>query len=78
MLKPKVSTVLCSTMVNETIQYYPENGGKPVCLLLLDAIKAFNKVSYTAFFDVLLDKCVCPKIVNQLSYIYSNQVCHVK
>ena len=24
--KPKSSTVLCSTMVNETIQYYPENG----------------------------------------------------
>ena len=28
--KAKSSTVLCSTMVNETVQYYTENGGKPV------------------------------------------------
>ena len=27
--KPKASTVLCSTLVNETIQYYTENGGNP-------------------------------------------------
>ena len=39
-IKPKSSTVLCSTMVNETIQDYTENGGSPVYLLLLDATKA--------------------------------------
>ena len=33
-------------MVNETIQYYTENGGSPVYLLLLDATKAFDKVSF--------------------------------
>ena len=49
--KPKSSTVLCSTMVNETIQYYTENSGSPVYLLLLDATKAFDKVS---FFDLSL------------------------
>ena len=31
--KAKSSTVLCSTMVNETVQYYTENGGKPVYVL---------------------------------------------
>ena len=76
--KPKASTVLCSTMVNETIQYYTENGGNPVYLLLLDATKAFDKVSYKVLFDVLLDKKVCPRIVNLLYYMYSNQQCHVK
>ena len=76
--KPKASTVLCSTMVNETIQYYTENGGNPVYLLLLDATKAFDKVSYKVLFDVLLDKKVCPKIINLLYYMYSNQQCHVK
>ena len=30
--KAKSSTVLCSTMVNETVQNYNENGGKPVCI----------------------------------------------
>ena len=43
--KSKSSTVLCSTMVNETIQYYIEKGGKRIYLLLLDATKAFDKVS---------------------------------
>ena len=40
--KAKSSTVLCSTMVNETVQYYSENGGKPVYVLLLDAYRAFD------------------------------------
>ena len=66
--KPKASTVLCSTMVNETIQYYTKNDGNPVYLLLLDATKAFDKVSYKVLFDVLLDKKVCPRIVNLLYY----------
>ena len=70
-------------MVNETIQYYTENGGNPVYLLLLDATKAFDKVSHKVLFDVLLDKNVCPWIVNLLYYmslyiLYSNQQCHVK
>ena len=43
--KPKASTVLCNTMVNEMIQYYTENSGNPVYLLLLDATKSFDKVS---------------------------------
>ena len=43
--KPKSSTILCTTMVKETIQYYSENGGKPGHLLLLDARKAFDKVA---------------------------------
>ena len=65
-------------MVNETIQYYTENGGNLVYLLLLDATKAFDKVSYKVLFDVLLYKNVCPRIVNLLYYMYSNQQCHVK
>ena len=65
-------------MVNETIQYYTEKGGKQIYLLLLDANKAFDIVSYKALFDILLGKNVCPRIVNLLYYIYSNQLCHVK
>ena len=52
--KAKSSTVLCTTMVNETIQYYIENGGQAVYLLLLDASKAFDKVSYEKLFELLL------------------------
>ena len=76
--KPKSSTILCSTMVNETIQYYTENGGKRVYVLLLDVTKAFNKVLFKVVFDLLLDKKVCPKIVQLLYFMYTNQLCHVK
>ena len=54
--KSNSSTVLCSTMVNETIQYYIEKGGKRIYVLLLDATKAFDKVSYKVLFDILLKK----------------------
>ena len=78
--KPKSSTILCSTMVNETIQYYTENGGKRVgpYVLLLDATKAFDKMSFKVLFYLLLDKNVCPKIVQLLYFMYTNQLCHVK
>ena len=59
-------------MVNETIQYYIEKGGKRIYLLLLDATKAFEKFSYKILLDALLKKKVCPKIVNLLYYMYSN------
>ena len=42
--KSKSSTVSCSTMVNEAIQYYIEKAGKRIYLLLFDAIKAFDNV----------------------------------
>ena len=65
-------------MVNETIQYYIEKGGKQIFFLLFDTTKAFNKVAYKVFFDILLEKKLCPKNVNLLYYMYSNQLCHVK
>ena len=43
--KSKSSTVLCSTIVNETIQYYIEKGGKRIYLLLLDAAKFSHSTS---------------------------------
>ena len=48
--KSKSSTVLCTTMVTETIQYYTENGCKGVFLLLLDASKAFDWVVFHMLF----------------------------
>ena len=76
--KPESSTILCTTMVKETIQYYSENGGKPVHLLLLDARKTFDKVAYDKLFKVLIEKNVCPKIVRLLLYMYTNQQCYVQ
>ena len=56
--KPESSAILCTSMVTETIQYYSENGGKPVHLLLLAARKAFDKVAYDMLFKVLIEENV--------------------
>ena len=37
-----------------------------------------DKVSFKVLFDLLLDKNVCPKIVQLLYFMYTNQLCHVK
>ena len=42
--KSNLSTMLCSTMLIETIQYYDENGRQPFYVLFLDASKAFDRV----------------------------------
>ena len=62
--KAKSFTVLCTTMVKETIQYYTEKGGRAVYLLLLDASKSFDKVSYEKLFELLLARNVCLKLLN--------------
>ena len=76
--KSKSSTVLCTTMVTETIQYYTENGCKGVFLLLLDASKAFDKVVFHMLFNELIKKNVCTKIIKLLLYMYTNQDCDVQ
>ena len=43
--KPNSSTVLCTTMLVETVQYYDDYGRQPVYVLQLDAFKAFDRVS---------------------------------
>ena len=65
-------------MVNETVQYYTENGAKPVYVLLLDASKAFDKVAFNVLFNELRDRSLCPKITKLLYYKYTNQECSVR
>ena len=65
-------------MVNETNQYYTENGGKPVYVLLLDAAKAFCKVAYNVLFKELRNRSMCSRITKLRYYMYTNQVCSVK
>ena len=62
--KSKASTVLCSTMVVETVQYYLEKGDHSVHVLLLDASKAFDKVSFEKLFKILLSRNVCLVLLN--------------
>ena len=65
-------------MVNETVQYYTENGAKPVYVLLFDTPKAFDKVAFNVSFNELRDRSLCPKITKLLYYMYANQKCSVR
>ena len=48
--KKDSSTVICTSMLKETIYYYNEN--QTDCyLLLLDASKAFERVEYNQLFN---------------------------
>ena len=76
--KGKFSTVLCSTMVNKTVQYYTKNGGKPVYVLLLDASNAFDKVAFKVLFNELRDRSMCPRVTKLLHDMYTHQSCYVK
>ena len=48
-------------MVNETVRYYmyTKNCGKSVYVLLLDASKAFDKVTFNVLFNKLRDYSMC-------------------
>ena len=61
-------------MVNETVQYYTENGCKPVYALLLDASKAFDKVAFNVLFNKLRDRFMCPRITKLLYHNVHNSI----
>ena len=73
-----LKTVPCSTMVIETVQYYTENGARPVYVLLLDASKGFDKVAFNVLFNELRDRAVFPRIIKLQYFTYTNQSCSVK
>ena len=52
--------------------------GSYFCLLLLDASKAFDKVSFEMLFELLLKINVCPRTIKLLLYMYVNQKCYIK
>ena len=51
-------------MVTDIMEYYFNECSKPGCFLLLDASKAFDRVSYEGFFNLLLDRNVKPSYCN--------------
>ena len=65
-------------MVNETIQYYAENGAKPVYVLLLDASEAVDKIAFNVSLNELRDRSLCLKIRKLLYYMHTNQECSVR
>ena len=75
--KPNSSTVICTSLLRNTIEYYNENGSDSY-LLLLDAYKAFDRVEYVRLFRTLRDRNMCPIVLRLLMNMYVNQSFQVK
>ena len=75
--KPQSSTIMCSTILIETIEYYVFNHS-PVYVLLIDASKAFDRVCHSKLFELLHHHNVCPIILRLLYNIYSRSEMQVK
>ena len=77
-LKKHSSTVTCTALLMETIEYYNENGSD-CYLLLLDASKAFDRVEYVNLFITLRDRNLCSIVLRIIIMnMYVNQVIQIK
>jgi hypothetical protein len=74
--KQNYSTIQCSFVVNEILQYYANNS-TPVNIILLDASKAFDKVHYVKLFRLLNNRGVCPLVIRFLINSYTKQSVNV-
>ena len=67
--KSESSTILCSTMVIETIQYFTACHS-PIYVLYMDASKAFDRLYHTELFRLLSERAVCPLMLRLLFNMY--------
>ena len=70
-------TIMCSTFLVETVDYYVSNNSS-VYVLLIDASKAFDRLCHSKLFNVLGTYNVCPLVRRLLYNIYSRSEMHVQ
>jgi hypothetical protein len=56
--KAEHSTTQCSCVLEEVVDYYVRNASS-VCLVLLDASRAFDRIQYVKLFRLLLKCGLC-------------------
>ena len=76
-LKKHYSTVTCTALLMETIEYYNENGSD-CYMLLLECSKAFDRVEYVNVFNTLRDRNLCLIVLRLSMNMYINQVIQIK
>ena len=76
-LKKQHSTVHCTFVVKEAIQYHLNNS-TDVYTILLDASRAFDRVNYVKLFKLFIKRHLCPTVARFLANIYTSQCIRVK
>ena len=74
--KEHYSTIMCSILLVETVEYYVSNNFT-VYVLLIDASKAFDRLCHSKLFEVLETYNVCPLVSRLLYNIYSRSEMHM-
>ena len=74
--KEHSSTIMCSTLLVETIEYYVYNNSY-VYVLLIDASKAFDRLCHSKLCNVL-ETYMCPLVRRLLYNIYCRSEIHVQ
>ena len=75
--KKGASTVLCTALLKETIDYYAERDSD-CYMLMLDASKAFDRVEYVRLFTLLRERALCPVVLRLIMNMYVNQCIQIK
>ena len=70
--KKNHSTVMCNTVLKETVNYYLDRGSNVYCCML-DASKAFDRIRYDRLFSILIDRGLPSIIVRNLLDMYMRQ-----
>lgn len=75
--KPNLSTMMCSTLVVETIHYFTSMCS-PVFVLFVDASKAFDRLCHIELFKILCEREMCPVYRRLLFNLYDDQRIRVR
>ena len=75
--KENSSTIICTQLLIETIEYYNSNN-TDCFMLLLDASKAFDRIEYFTLFNNLCSRNMCPVTLRLIINMYISQKMQVR
>ena len=75
--KENSSTIICTQLLIETIEYYNSNN-TDCFMLLLDASKAFDRIEYSTLFNNLRNRNMCPVTLRLIMNMYISQKMQVR
>ena len=75
--KENTSTMTCTQLLIETVEYYNSNN-TDCFMILLDASKAFDRIEYVRLFELLRDRNMCPIVLRLIITMYISQKMQVR